>query len=245
MILIDEPKRALLTKKGIEHFNRHDFQLHPETKFEAPCGIKWTKLTGPVEMGMYSYMVKGFCCGAKIGRYTSIGEDVQIGRQDHPMNWLSTNPFQYRNGHLFSVGSEFEGAKEYKEYISPMIKRNTGKRLKMTIIGNDVWIGHGAMIKAGVTIGNGAVIAANAVVVKDVPDYAVVAGNPGIVKKYRFNPHVISQLLNLCWWDYAPWQLEGIDFSDIEHAIKGVMVLRAKKVPIFRPSVIIMRDLGT
>lgn len=243
MILIDAAKRKALKKKGVEHFKNDNFLLHPKTKFEAPCGIKWTEIQGPFEIGMYSYMVKGYCCGVKIGRYTSIGEDVQIGRQDHPMDWLSTNPFQYLNTSLFDVGDDFAGAEEFKSYTSPMVGKKAGTHLKITTIGHDVWIGHGAMIKAGVTIGNGAVIAANTVVVKDVPDYAVVAGNPGLVKKYRFNPHIISRLLQVKWWDFAPWQLSDIDFSMIDSAIKKVRELRNSETPEFKPSIITPEEL--
>jgi acetyltransferase-like isoleucine patch superfamily enzyme len=68
-------------------------------------------------------------------------------------------------------------------------------------IGNDVWIGSGATIYSGVTIGDGAVIAGLAVVTKPVPPYAVVAGNPARIVKYRFPPGEIEQFLALKWWD--------------------------------------------
>ena len=67
-------------------------------------------------------------------------------------------------------------------------------QLKLTNIGNDVYIGHAAFIRPGVTIGHGAIVAAHAVVVKDVPPYAIVAGNPAVVKKYRFAPEQIARV---------------------------------------------------
>lgn len=67
-------------------------------------------------------------------------------------------------------------------------------------IGSDVWIGMNALILSGVSIGHGAVIAANTVVTKDVPPYAIVAGNPGRIKKYRFSQDIINELLRYPWW---------------------------------------------
>ncbi len=74
-------------------------------------------------------------------------------------------------------------------------------------IGNDVWIGMDVVVLSGVTINDGAVIAARTVVTKDVPPYAVVAGNPGRVKKKRFDEETIIKLLEIRWWD---WPLEKI-----------------------------------
>lgn len=76
-----------------------------------------------------------------------------------------------------------------------------------TTIGNDVWIGWGVLIKGGVTIGNGAVIGARSVVTKDVPPYAVVAGVPAKVIKYRFEQEKIDLLQQLQWWD---WDIDRI-----------------------------------
>ena len=76
-----------------------------------------------------------------------------------------------------------------------------------TTIGNDVWIGWGVLIKGGVTIGNGAVIGAYSVVTKDVPPYAVVAGVPAKVIKYRFEQEKIDLLQQLQWWD---WDIDRI-----------------------------------
>jgi acetyltransferase-like isoleucine patch superfamily enzyme len=75
------------------------------------------------------------------------------------------------------------------------------------VVNNDVWIGYNATVLEGVTIGNGAVIAAGAVVTKDVPPYAIVGGNPAKVIKYRFDERAITQLLEMQWWD---WELRHI-----------------------------------
>ena len=70
------------------------------------------------------------------------------------------------------------------------------------IIGNDVWIGYGATILSGVSIGDGAAIGACSLVVKDVPPYAIVAGNPAQVIRYRFDEETIHKLLKIRWWDW-------------------------------------------
>ncbi len=72
------------------------------------------------------------------------------------------------------------------------------------VIGNDVWIGTNVLFLSGVTVGDGAVLAAGAVVAKDVPAYAIAAGVPAEVMKYRFPPDIIQYLLRLKWWD-LPW----------------------------------------
>lgn len=76
-----------------------------------------------------------------------------------------------------------------------------------TVIGNDVWIGYQATLLPGVTVGDGAIIAAKAVVIGDVPPYAVMAGNPARVVRLRFPEATIDRLLKLRWWD---WPVERI-----------------------------------
>lgn len=91
------------------------------------------------------------------------------------------------------------------------------------IIGNDVWVGAGAIILSGVKIGSGAIIGAGAVVVKDVPPYAIAAGNPARVVKYRFSQDQIEKLLKISWWDWEESKIkENIDYfyQDAESFIK-------------------------
>ena len=80
----------------------------------------------------------------------------------------------------------------------------TGGGVKRTYIGNDVWIGENVTIKDGVKIGNGAVIGTAAVVTKDVPPYAIVAGVPAKIIKYRFDDKKIQLLQDIKWWDWSP-----------------------------------------
>lgn len=92
------------------------------------------------------------------------------------------------------------------------------------LIGNDVWIGNSVTILGGVRIGNGAVVAAGSVVVKDVPPYAVVGGNPAEIIKYRFPKDTIGKLQRIAWWN---WSSEKISFR--KEDMQGVVIDFADK----------------
>lgn len=89
-------------------------------------------------------------------------------------------------------------------------------------IGNDVWIGDNVIIKNGVKIGDGAVVGLGAVVTKDVPPYAVVAGVPAKIIKYRFSDEIISELLELEWWNLEEDVIRQIPYDNIEKAIEFI-----------------------
>jgi hypothetical protein len=129
---------------------------------------------------------------AYVGSFCSISWNVSIGGFEHPVHRISTHGFSYQP--LYSV------VKKVPEVILNQYKK--------TFIGHDVWVGCNAYIKAGVKVGNGAVIGASAVVTKDVPSYAVVAGNPAQVLKYRFSEDIINVLDEMKWWDWPPDQMK-------------------------------------
>ncbi|MBT3882978.1 MAG: CatB-related O-acetyltransferase [Campylobacteraceae bacterium] len=122
-----------------------------------------------------------------IGSYCSIGSGavfMMAGNQGHNSQWLSTFPFYFQ-------ANIFKKAK------------NGFERVGDTTIGNDVWIGSEAMIMPGIKIGDGAIIAARAVVTKDIPPYTVVGGNPALFIRSRFNEKEIEQLLTMKWWNWT------------------------------------------
>lgn len=231
---------ARLQEAGIEVLSRGlgvGVALPQHTVLEAPCSLKWTEYDHSIELGAFSYQVSGYCFAARIGRYCSFGEDVQIGRQNHPMTWVSTSPAFYLGDQLFSLGDGFTGARDYHSYRFKPSAPPT--KVKITTIGHDVWIGHGAYIGAGVTIGDGAIVAGNAVVTKDVPPYAIVAGNPAVIKRWRIAPQLIALMMRSKWWRYAPWQLQHLDPVKVRDFLLGVAELKGE--PEFQPDVFDLR----
>lgn len=213
--------KSELRRRGVESFHNANGGASLPANYicEAPCSLKWMQLDHSGKMGAFSYAVSGYYFATSIGRYTSIGEDVQIGRQDHPLDWLSTSPFQYLNASLFEVGSDFNGGTDFQNYRSHLVGKASGTTLRPVTIGHDVWIGHGAIIRAGVNVGNGAVIAGGSVVVKDVEPYAVVGGNPARLIRFRFPEAKIVRLERLQWWRFAPWQFGEAPFDKIDELI--------------------------
>ncbi|MDE8346267.1 MAG: CatB-related O-acetyltransferase [Acidocella sp.] len=241
MIRLTQDILTKLADAGLEVLHGPGADIAENLIFEPPCSIKWMHINYALQMGAFSYAVRGFYFNVEIGRYTSIGEDVQIGRGDHPTNWVSTSPAFYM-ANLFRVGEKFDGASLYHNFSPSLPPGKIATQLKTTKIGNDVYIGHGAFIRPGVTIGHGAIIAANAVVVKDVPAYAVVAGNPAIIRKYRIAEDLIQPMLDVKWWDYAPWQLRDIDMTDPVGAIGALKNYHATVSP-YRPEKVSLADI--
>jgi len=232
-----------LKEVGIEALSRGgaaSVMLPPQGRIEAPSSLKWTAYAHSLALGAFSYQVSGYCFAARIGRYCSFGENVQIGRQNHPLDWVSTSPAFYIHDQIFGLDGGFEGASAYHSYRFKRSRAPT--RAQITTIGNDVWIGHGAYIAAGVSIADGAVVAAHAVVTKDVPAYAVVAGNPAVIKKWRVPPALVSPLLRSRWWRYAPWQMTHLDPAQPLKFVAGIFAM--KDEPPFRPSVLDLGEAG-
>lgn len=137
-----------------------------------------------IEIGMYSYGCfdqNRIAPGTRIGRYCSFAGDVRVFNGNHGISFLTTHPYLYN------------------PWLG-MVKEETIQRTEC-VIEDDVWVGYGALILPSVRcIGRGAIIAAGAVVTKDVPKYAIVAGNPAVLKRYRFSPDVIHEIEMSNWW---------------------------------------------
>ena len=157
-----------------------------------------------VNIGDFSYVAnRSRLSNLSIGKFTSIGPEVIAGLGKHPSkNYVSTHPAFYSLRH--PVEMTFADSTSFNEH-------------EKIEIGNDVWIGARAIILDGVIIGNGVIVAAGSVVTKDIPCYAVVAGVPAKILRYRFKPHEIEQLEKLKWWDQdINWLKSNVEkFHDI------------------------------
>lgn len=139
------------------------------------------------KIGKYTYIgIGNKIIHSDIGNFCSIASDVNIGLEEHTLQNISTSP----------IFTEVHNATGHS-----WIKQSAFIPFKRTYIGNDVWIGSRALIKSGIKIGNGAVIAAGAVVTKDVPPYAIVGGVPAKIIKYRFSEDIINELQKSEWWN--------------------------------------------
>lgn len=131
-----------------------------------------------------------------IGKFCSIAAHVRINPGNHPMDRASQSHFTYR------ASRYFPGEADEAAFFA-------WRRSHPVSIGHDVWIGHGAVVLPNRTIGTGAVVAAGAIVTKDVPAYAIVAGNPARLVRMRFEPAIADGLAQLAWWDWPHERLRG------------------------------------
>jgi len=167
-------------------------------------------------LGACSYIGEGSRIFGKVGKFCSIAEGVRVLLATHPTTFVSTSPSFYslggQNGFVCTNETRFEEylfADEEKKYP--------------VVIGNDVWIGCGAVILGGLTLGDGCIVAAGAVVTKDVPAYAIVGGVPAKVIRYRFDELTVDRLLASKWWEKDfDWLLEHRDlFTDVHAFLRA------------------------
>ena len=182
---------------------------HPMAGFPQVCFIRNTVKNPNVVVGDYTYYddpedSENFERNV-LYHYPFVGDKLVIGKfcalargvkfimngANHKLTGFSTYPFG-----IFGQGWE-------AAVPAPADLPSRGD----TVVGNDVWIGYDALVMPGVHIGNGAIVAARAVVVKDVPAYAVVGGNPAKILKSRFPPETVAALERIAWWN---WPVEKV-----------------------------------
>lgn len=173
-----------------------------------------------VRIGHASYCLSDMS-HASCGNYCSIGMGSDIGLSQHPVDRLTTHPATY-----IPDARPFAGAWPGEAF--PIRNRPYDGVWRPVSIGHDCWIGSGARIMGGVSIGTGAVVAAGAVVTHDVPPYAIVAGVPAKVIRIRFDPEMVQELLASRWWecDILNWPAD-VDWNDIPALLARMRSARA------------------
>jgi len=166
-------------------------RVNPDNQTRLHLAHLIARRPGRIMAGPYTYgrpKLRFLESGARfsMGRYGSIADRVEILLGgNHRLDWATTYPFPALPG----LWPEATGRKDHHTSRGDVV------------IGHDVWLGSECMIMSGVRIGHGAVVAARAVVTRDVPPYAIVAGNPARIVRSRFDEATVAALLESRWWD--------------------------------------------
>ncbi len=209
-------------------------------KISEDCKIYSTQLAGKIEVGIGTEINNSIIKGTVvIGNYSSI---------NGPTTFITSKHNQIRIGNFTSIARNVTII-EFNHNLKKLSTSFLGKKLgghaslndtwsKGPIeIGSDVWIGTGSSVLSGVHIGNGAVIGANSIVNTDVPDYAIVAGNPAKIIRYRFSEDIIDRLKDIEWYNLDLDTLRKfpdildteINMAVLEEFRKGLQQLNVKK----------------
>lgn len=167
-----------------------------------------------IKAGKYSYgsiEILGNKKELQVGNFCSISAGCKLLNRSHNIKAVTTFPFL---------------SPTFAKYF-PNIDRpgNHPERWGMTTVKNDVFLGRNTYIKGGITIGNGVVTAFGSVVIKDIPDYAIVGGNPAQIIRYRFSEQDISFLLGLAWWNWPDNKINNV----LEYLVSEDIVSLRKK----------------
>lgn len=216
-------------------------QMDVRSRFEPPVFVQATlPLPSWIEVGAFSSISGGSIGAARIGRYCAIAPEVTIGANEHPVDWLTSSRVPY---YPVVHGWDAFCRPDRVGFIRANAKRFADS-FRMTSIGHDVWIGQGAFIRSGVSLGTGCVVAARAVVTADVPPYAVVAGIPARIKRYRFPEQTIERLLATAWWRYSLYDCFEVPFHRVEDALDQIEEMVARgTLAEYRPQPFTAEDL--
>lgn len=191
-------------------------RIDAASRFEGPTSVISSITPGAfLDVGAFCNLSGGTLNHLRAGRYCSIASGVVIGSHEHPTDWLTTSRTAY-----------FPEVNGWDRLMAPdrVAQVRAGSRpfagsCPVTTLEPDVWIGQGAFLKSGITVGTGAIIGARATVVKDVPPYAIVVGTPGRVLRLRFPEEVVARLLASKWWRYSIYDLFDAPMDNVEAAL--------------------------
>lgn len=170
--------------------------------------------SGLFSIGAFSYSYSALPEEVQVGRYCSISRGLQFIDSTHPTDRLTTSALLFRPKNKLYAPAMTPAVQDYARNFSV-----TGPA-PYPVIGNDVWIGTDVTLAMGIRVGTGAIIAANSTVTKDVPAYAIVAGNPARIVKMRFDEEMIVRMLAARWWEYDPAQV--FETTDPEQSLSWI-----------------------
>ena len=203
--------------RGAQHVHRvgkSKLFVEPPVRFLGPFAIR-----ADTHIGAYTEIGRQVeAQAADLGRYCEVGPGSLLGATGHPTTWLSVSAFQYKEAAWGWHPSAADNEIIDPEAGGRQSFRSVGGDL--ATIGNDVWIGANVVVLRGVTIGDGAIVAANAVVTKDIPPYAIAGGIPAKVIRPRVADDLRDEMLELQWWRFSPNQLSGIPYDEPVAALK-------------------------
>jgi hypothetical protein len=176
--------------------------IHPDCQITASTFGAYVEIGAGSRVANTSWGDYSYCdrtcdiANAEIGKFANIASFARIGATDHPMDKASLHHFLYRSADYW------EGEQDDADWFAHRARRTSR-------IGHDTWIGHAAIIKPDVTIGHGAVVAAGAVVTKDVPPYTIVGGVTAQPIRRRFSESTGERMQSLAWWDWDNQRLRA------------------------------------
>lgn len=219
-----------VNSRNPSNYDRIFLSNEDSISLEPLAEVRNSLMGGSNNVGMYSSLnrvnilsfsnvgVSSYISDCVIGRYTLIGSRVSCGGFEHPLDYLSTGAFQW--GQSLDAWNLDNSNFDFDNNLKPVVK--------VTKLGNDVWIGNNSVILSGIEIGDGAVIGAGSVVTKSIPPFAIAVGNPAKVIRYRFNVETIEKLKIIGWWNLDLVELKGLDFTNVESSIEKLLTLIKK-----------------
>jgi acetyltransferase-like isoleucine patch superfamily enzyme len=249
-MIIEKAGQQYFTKCGAGIFFSGDsvlgkWGIHDIIKIEAPVKLGNTQIDAS-EIGAFTFInsdysdnkSKTIIDAKSIGRFCAFANEVTIGLPEHSIEFLSVNSFfRYNKEWQDSYWSSNQD-RNWRDEMSKKYQETIADKRELASIGNDVWVGYRSIVLNGCKIGNGAIIAAGAVVTKDVEPYTIVGGVPAKPIRKRFSEKTIEKLMQIQWWKYGPDILIGLDLSNVDHIIDNLEKRVADGFPEYNAEVI-------
>lgn len=242
--------RLRLTQAALDWFESNNISFHNRfgirLKTGDPINFKDDTCIEPYvgihggynipELGFMSYTNSSLPVDIIIGRYCSIAENISFPKYRHPIEHISTSIFTHDHATDLVIRFIRNHKPNYKNFFPNPQKGPV-------IVGHDVWIGQSVTLMPGITLGTGCVVAANSVVTRSIPPYAIVGGNPAEIIKMRFDQETINRLLDSEWWNYRFTDFDDVDISRPKEFAERFRKLRQTTRP-YAPDKIALKEVA-